>query len=111
MYRVNEHDRTSPAQCLRSPQGREGGIRQQQHDSAHEEILEAHSSGSRPRSQDIVTRSCGCAQNDTGTTPDMVIWTVTACMLGRIGRSARKKEPSFTPTCAVYRAGRVLYHL
>ena len=82
MYRVNEHDRTSPAQCLRSPQGREGGIRQQQHDSAHEEILEAHSSGSRPST---VTRSC--AQYDTGTTPDMVIWTVTACMLG--GRLAK----------------------
>ena len=62
------------------PGKREGGIRQQQHDSAHEEILEAHSSGSRPST---VTRSC--AQYDTGTTPDMVIWTVTACMLGRTG--------------------------
>jgi hypothetical protein len=29
--------------------------------------------------------------------PDMVIWAVYACMLGRTERSARLREPSFTP--------------
>ena len=67
---------TSP-QCLRNPQGREGGTQQQQHDKAHESGFSKHSVSARETHSAYITM------------PDMVIWAIYACMLGRTGRSAR----------------------
>jgi hypothetical protein len=47
-----------------------------------------------------LSRSTQCGTHSAFITiPDMVIWAVYvyACMLGRTERSARLREPSFTP--------------
>jgi hypothetical protein len=61
---------------------------QQQHDRAHE---------TRERILEAFSKLLLSAALSDHYDPDMVIWAVYACMLGRTERSARLREPSFTP--------------
>jgi hypothetical protein len=86
MYSVNEHD--VPPNASETP--REGRVGHSNNNTTERTRRESGFSK--------LSRSTQCGTHSAFIElPDMVVWAVYAYMLGRTERSARLREPSFTP--------------